>query len=436
MKHRICIFIALIFSAFSLRGETTAASLKYSLEQCYQLTQENYPLVKRYNLIELSETYNLKNAYMKYFPQISISASASIQTDVLTWPVDISIPGFEPPVYSKDQYSAIIELSQVIWDGGQIAAERENIRAKATIEKHEQNIAIYSLREKIDGLYFGLLLLGEQLNQTRMMISELETEVERIKKCIENGVANDSDHDMIEVELITHKQNILNIESKIEAYLRMLSLMTGTKIDSVQMLEYPIAPGTNMEQLLTSILLQDVRRFELDMYDAQIAQIDTQLDYWVASGMPKFKLFVRGGYGRPGLDFLDNSFAPFAIGGITLQWNISELYSLGYGKKVVKFSKQQIESVKETFLFNTSLQSEEQISEVRRLIELLKEDEKIYALRTKIRKSAEVEVENGTMNASDLIREINREDISKKQMILHEIELMKAIYQLKHIRNN
>ena len=127
MKHRICIFIALIFSAFSLRGETTAASVKYSLEQCYQLTQENYPLVKRYNLIELSETYNLKNAYMKYFPQISISASASVQTDVLTWPVDISIPGFEAPVYSKDQYSAIIELSQVIWDGGQIAAERENI---------------------------------------------------------------------------------------------------------------------------------------------------------------------------------------------------------------------------------------------------------------------------------------------------------------------
>ena len=180
MKHRISIFIALIFSAFSLRGETTAASVKYSLEQCYQLTQENYPLVKRYNLIELSETYNLKNAYMKYFPQISISASASIQTDVLTWPVDISIPGFEVPVYSKDQYSAIIELSQVIWDGGQIAAERENIRAKATIEKHEQNIAIYSLREKIDGLYFGLLVLGEQLNQTKMMISELETEVERI----------------------------------------------------------------------------------------------------------------------------------------------------------------------------------------------------------------------------------------------------------------
>ena len=73
---------------------------------------------------------------------------------------------------------------------------------------------------------------------------------------------------------------------------------------------------------------------------------------------------------------------------------------------------------------------------MRRLIELLKEDEKKYALTTKIRKSAEVEVENGTMNASDLIREINREDISKKQMILHEIELMKAIYQLKHIRNN
>lgn len=373
---------------------------------------------------------------MKYLPQISLSGSASIQTDVLTWPVDISIPGFDFPQYSKDQYSAIIELSQVIWDGGQIAAERENIRAKSTIEKHEQDITMYSLREKIDGLYFGILLLGEQLNQTKMMISELETEVTRIGKCVENGVANESDYDMITVELITQKQNILNIESRLEAYLRMLSLMTGTKIDSVQMLEYPIAQGTNMEQLLHSILMQQVNRYELDLYDAQIAQLDTQLDYWVAGGMPKFKLFVRGGYGRPGLDFLDNSFAPFAVAGVTLQWNISELYNLGHGKKIVKYSKQQIEAAKETFLFNTSLQSEEQISQIRRYIKLLEEDEKIYALRIKIRKSAEVEVENGTMNAADLIREINREDLAKKQMILHEIELMKAMYQLKYIRNN
>lgn len=106
----------------------------YTIEQCYTLVQENYPLVKRYELLDLTEEYTLKNAYMNYFPQISLQGSASWQTDVLEFPFDLSAYGIEMPTFSKDQYAAIIELSQVLWDGGMIAANRANIRAKADVD--------------------------------------------------------------------------------------------------------------------------------------------------------------------------------------------------------------------------------------------------------------------------------------------------------------
>ena len=137
----------------------------YTIEQCYDLVRQNYPLVRRYELLDLTEEYTLKNAYMNYFPQISLQGSASWQTDVLEFPFDLSPYGIEMPTFSKDQYAAVIELSQVLWDGGMIAANRANIRAKADVDMAQQEINMYSLREKVNELYFGILYLDQQIRQ-------------------------------------------------------------------------------------------------------------------------------------------------------------------------------------------------------------------------------------------------------------------------------
>ena len=152
----------------------------YTIEQCYGLVRQNYPLVKRYELLDLTEEYTLKNAYMNYFPQISLQGSASWQTDVLEFPFDLSPYGIEMPTFSKDQYAAVIELSQVLWDGGMIAANRANIRAKADVDMAQQEINMYSLREKVNELYFGILYLDQQIRQVNIMMEELEKEYARI----------------------------------------------------------------------------------------------------------------------------------------------------------------------------------------------------------------------------------------------------------------
>lgn len=117
-------------------------------------------------------------------------------------------------------------------------------------------------------------------------------------------------------------------------------------------------------------------------------------------------------------------------------WNISKLYSLGYGKKIVNYSKAQIDVAERTFRFNTEIEADGKIAEIRRFMSALEDDDRIVELREKLRKSVEAEVENGTKNASDLLDEMNRETLAKKQRTMHEIELMKSVYELKTIKNN
>lgn len=433
---------AVFFAAFAVVAAQPAAAQSggqdtdsvYTIERCYGLVRDNYPLVNRYGLLDLTEEYTLKNAYMNYFPQISLSGSASYQTDALAFPFEV--PGVELPTFSKDQYAAVLELSQVIWDGGMIAANRANIRAKADVDMAEQDINMYSLREKVNDLYFGILYLDQQIRQLDILMNDLDNEYARVESCIRNGVANLSDLDLIEVERITQGQNRENLVSMMDAYLRMLSLMTGVKIDDSRMLVMPVSDGMDREAMLSSLVEAEIRRPELQLYKAQELEIDTQLDYWTAGGLPQISLFIRGGYGRPGLNMMDNSFQPFAIGGIRLVWNISKLYSLGYGKKIVDYSKGQINTVRETFLFNTNLQAEEQIAEIRRYFRIVDDDEKIVRLRESIRRSTEAAVENGTKNVSDLVTEINKENMARKQLIMHQIEMMKSIYELKTIKNS
>ncbi len=427
------IYILSLLSSIAASAQTDSAQRVYTIEDCYELVYQNHPIIKRYDLLSLTEEYSLKNASTGYFPQLTLLGAASYQTEALAFPFDI--PGTEMPTYSKDQYSAILQLSQVIWDGGRIAAEKKSIQAKTAVDMAQQDVNTYALREKVNDLYFGILYIDGQLKQTELLISELDREYAKLEKCIENGVANLSDLDVLEVEKITHGQNVKNLSSMLETYLRMLSLLTSEKIDDASLLERPFPAETDPLSTLTELTQAEVLRPELKLFAAQRNEIDAKAGQWTSEGLPKFSVFIHGGYGRYGYNIMDNTLRPFAIGGIKLSWNISKLYGAGYGKKIINYSKGQIDAAQESFLFNTSLRAEEKTAEVRRYIQVLEDDSKIVSLRENIRKSTEAAVENGTKNASDLVSQINQETAAKQQLLLHEIEMMKSLYELKNIKN-
>jgi len=428
--------IYLILCALCVSAPIMAEDMQsgeYTIERCYDLSRENYPLVKQYDLIGITETYTLKNATMHYYPQIALNAQATYQTDKNVFP---EINGAETPQYYNDHYNAQLEISQIIWDGGEIKAEKKNIRAKADIEREEYQVNMYKLRESINNLFFGILLIREQMSQVDILIETLQMNYDKVASCVSNGVANQNDLDIIGVELISGKQKRVQLETLIDAYLRMLSLMLGEDIESSDKLVKPIPEEMSNAMVLNSLISGQISRPELGVFDARQKEISTQWDKWAASGLPQIRLFVKGSYGRPGLNIFEDKFTPYAWAGISLRWNLSELYSLGFGKQVIASAKHQVENGRQTFLFNTNLQTEEQAAKIRRYYKIMEDDDDVIALRERVRKATEVEVMNGTKSTSDLITEMNKEQAARQEKVVHEIELIKAIYELKTIKND
>lgn len=427
MNNRISMKKSLIIITYSLFFSAMAfAQSTLTIEQCQQMAKENYPLIKRYGLIERSKEYNLSNAGKGYLPQFSLSAKASYQSEVTKIPIDIQ--GIDIKGLSKDQYSATIDVTQTIWDGGVISSKKDITKASSYAEQKQLDVDMYKIVYQVNQMYFGILLLDARLKQNTLLQEELQRNFDLISSYIINGIANQSDLDAIKVEQLKTVQNKAQIVSNKKAYLVMLGILIGQKLN-----ENIILPRPNADNLT---IASQVKRPELELFDAQLANLETQKKAIKAGYMPKLGLFLTGGYGKPALNMLNNDFSAYYIGGIRLSWNFGSLYTQKNDRKLIETNQDNIATSRETFLFNTSLETSQEQNEINKNKDLLKYDDDIVTLRNNVKRATEAKVANGTSTVIDLMRDVNAEDLAKQDRIQHEIELLQAIYNLKYTTNN
>lgn len=424
----------LIFSLFLL-FPLAIFSQTIQLDSCQKRAREHYPLLKRYDLITKTAEYTISNANKAYLPQFSLLAKATYQSDVTAIPdalgqvlSQLSGQPFALPALSKDQYQAALEVDQMIWDGGMVKAQKEVVKSSSEAEKQKLEVDLYTLKERVNNLYFGIMLIKEQLKLNRILQDELADNYNRMEAYLNNGVILSSDLDAVKVEQINAVQSETDLKSTLKSYCQMLSIFTGMKVDENAELEKPLLPVFDMNL--------ENRRPELSLLDAQKNILDSQRKAILAGNLPKIGLFVQGGYGRPGLNFFDNNFNPFYIAGVRLSWNIGGFYTQKNDLAKIEINRKEVETQKETFLFNSSLLASQQQNEINKLTETMKNDDEIISLRSNIKKAAESKLENGTIVVSDLLREINAENLARQTRSLHEIQLYMAAYQLKNTINN
>ncbi|MDR2969713.1 MAG: TolC family protein [Tannerellaceae bacterium] len=419
MRGRLFVFVFL-FVVFPL-----AAQQRVTLEQCREWARANFPLVHQYGLIDRTEQYNLSNAAKSLLPQFAVNAQATYQSDVTQLPFDAEaissvIPGFSVPSVSKDQYKVTAEVSQSIWDGGVARSAREIVRAEATAEREQLESDLYALNDRVDRLYFGILLQDELLKQNDLLQRELGVNIERIEAMIANGIANQSDRESLEVELLNTKQRAIEIKTSRHAYLRMLAAFTGKPLDDT-VLDTPVIPGFDRSTMV-------INRPELNALDARSLLLNARNRQVDAGLMPRLGAFIQGGYGRPGLNMLENSFNPFYIAGLRFSWNLGNLYTMKNDRRKIEANVRKITVQRETFLFNTRLQLIQQDAEIQQISDQIQADEEIIRLRGSIKKSAEVKLENGIISATDLIREINAEDRARQTAAARKVQYLMSVY--------
>jgi len=415
-----------IIFLFILLGGYLSVHAQLTLDDCQKKAQENYPVIKRYGLIEQSKQYNLSNAAKAYLPQLQISAKATYQSDVVTLP--IHLPGITIPSIPKDQYQAVVDLSQVVWDGGAIRSQKQVIQAGSEVESRQLDVEMYALEDRVNQIYFGILMFNNRLEQNRIFMDDLERSYQTIADYLANGIANQADLDAVRVEQLNAEQTQTQLQSTRKAYMEMLSIMIGE----------PISPDTVFTKPNSdlSALSPTVNRPELLLFDAQKELFDSQKAVIKSSYIPKIGVFIQGGIGRPGLNMLSSKWDPFYIGGVRLSWNLSSLYTKDNDLRKIETDKNTADTQRELFMYNIHLTENRQNEDIQRIRDLMKQDGEIIALRENIRKAAEAKVANGTGTVTDLMREMTLEDLARQSKAAHEIDLLTAVYNLKNTRNN
>ena len=398
---------------FSINAQTL------TLEECYSLAKQNYPLLKRHDLITKTKEYNLQNASKGWLPQMQIVGQATYQNDVIQFPIQLPNMTIDP--LSKDQYKIYADVQQTIYDGGLIANQKKMATLNSEIKLQKTEVEIDQLEMRINQIYFGILQTDAQLQQTELTKSDLSNGLKKAEAQLENGVIFRSNVDVLKAQIINLDQKKLELQSMKKSFLQMLSLFTNKNLDENTTLEKP-----------EKILIQDEnKRAELKLFDLQKLSLEQQKSNINSKNLPKLGAFFQGGYGKPGFNMLKNEFDIFYIGGLRLNIPISGFYTKKNDLALVETHQQEIEIQKENFLFNQQFQTIQNDNELEKIQQLIEKDEELIILRESIKKSSLAQLENGVITTNDYLREVNELDRAKNLKITHEIQYLLTQYNLK-----
>ena len=401
-----------------------------SLEECQRAAEQNYPLIRQYDLIEKTTDLTVSNIMKGWLPQVSASAQATYQSDVASFPDRMQALydqiGLEMKGLKKDQYRVGIDISQTVYDGGAISSQAAIAREQGRVQAAQNEVNLYQVRQRVNEIYFALLLLEDQIRLNGDLQELLSGSEKKLASMEKGGIAAVSDYQNVKAERLNVVQQGVNLASQQRMLRTMLSTLCGIEVNDVQKPPVvEIGTGNN--------------RPEMRLFDSQLRLADAQEKALNAAMLPKLGVFAQGFYGYPGYnmfeDMMRHEMSLNGMVGARLTWNIGALYTRKNDKAKLQLQRELTESNRDVFLFNSNLEQLQLTEEIARYRQLMADDDEIISLRSSVRKAAESKLSHGIIDVNDLVREINQENAAKVQRSMHEIQMLKKIYDNKFATN-
>lgn len=419
------LFVAMMLLPLLAQGQT--------LEECQQAAERNYPLISQYGLIEKTTDLTVNNLSKGWLPQVTASAQATYQSDVVAWPDQMQTiyqqMGLDMKGLKKDQYKVGIDVQQMVFDGGAISSQRDIAREQGRVQEAQTEVTMYQVRRRVNEMYFGLLMLDEQIALNNDLQSLLAANEQKLGSMWKRGTASESDYLAVKAERLNVMQQATTLDAQRRAVMRMLSAFCGMEVTHVEKPALIALPSEDVAQ-----------RPELKAIDAQLSLANAQERLLNAALRPKLSLFASGFYGYPGYnmfdDMMSHDWSWNGMVGARLSWNLGAFYTHRNDKAKIRLQRDMAETSREVFLFNNRLELIQQNENIEQYRRLMNDDEEIIALRSSVRKAAESKLAHGIIDVNDLVKEINAENAARVQQSMHEIKLLKEVYDMKFTTNN
>ncbi|MFY9152733.1 MAG: TolC family protein [Prolixibacteraceae bacterium] len=420
MKTIQILFIVLLFPVHLLMAQEPA-----TLDLCQSWARENHPVLKQLDLYQKILDLKNENNSTSYLPQVNLNGQATYQSDVTK--IGISIPNMAIPTVDKDQYKFYLDFKQTIWDGGLSKAKELINQAETAGNLQQTEVELYQVKEKVNQFFFTSFLIQENLKILEKKSETLNERRKLLESAVNNGMVLSSELDQLLAELIKTDQLIIELKSNKETVLYALSILTGKQTEQLKNLvlsENLIVPE------------QSVKRPELELFSKQNEILNANSEILQKQRNPKFFGFGQTGYGKPGLNMLNNKFDTYYLVGVGFSWNVLDWKTTRRQQEIVKFQQDLVQTKQEAFIRNIDLASDQQTKQINQISELLKTDQELIQIRERITKTSASKLENGAITMADYIQDLNAETTAKLMLETRRIQLREARIKLENIRGN
>ena len=419
MKRRELILLILLF----VGANNLNAQKILTLKECYDQSYTTNALSgekKGYSDISKLRDENLVKDWL---PTLDANGSLIYNSSVIDMSGvlgSLPIPGIAGAIkpLPHEQYKVTLDINQVIYDGGAIKGARELEKADLSVNEKQTETDLYKLRGQINTCYFNLLLLARQKELLNTYLEIIKERIASMQSGINNGVIIKSDADVLTSEKIKIEQQLDENEIRRTSFLKVLSDLTGNKIDSSTEFILPSPASEISAELL---------RPELQLYDLRKEQLSAGIKVIDSKRLPKAFGFATVGYGNPpGSNFFKNEFAPYYVIGASIKWNIFDWNKAKNEKQIISLQQGIIENRKNDLSDNLRRLLESKNSEIASLNKLIETDTELITLRKRITASAESQYQNGTITATDYLNELNSERQAVINYEIHKINIAMA----------
>ena len=425
------------FFVLALLASSVVAGQSQTLSDCQAAAERNYPLIKQYALIARTTELTVDNIAKGWLPQVSAQAQATLQSDVTSWPDQLRSVyqqmGLDMKGLKKDQYRVGIDVQQMVYDGGAISSQKAIAREQGRVQEAQTEATLYQVRQRVNDLYFGVLLLDEQLKLNENLQSVLAANEQKLASMYKRGTASESDYNNVRAERLSVVQQAADLQSQQRSLKQVLGAFCGIEVKELTKPEGPAEADAAMAIAPAAL------RPEMKAFDAQLRLTEARERALDAQLKPRLSLFATGFYGYPGYnmfeDMMNRKWSLNGMVGARLSWNIGALYTRKNDKARLQTERSLNDARREEFLFNNNLQQLQQSEDIQRYRTLMATDAEILKLRSAVRKAAESKLAHGIIDVNDLVREINSETAARVQQSVHEIQWLKAISDLEYTTN-
>ena len=417
--------IKLLFVALLLPVQLLMAQEAVTLEQCQTWARENHPVLKQLDLYQQILDLKNENNATGYLPQVNLNGQATYQSDVTK--IGISLPNMKIPTVDKDQYKFYLDLKQTIWDGGLSKAKELLNNAENAGNLQQTEVELYQVKEKVNQFFFTSFLIQENLKILEKKTETLNERKKILESAVNNGMVLSADLDQLLAELIKTEQTVIELKSNKETVLYGLSILTGETTEQFAKLSLPVE---------SSDLNMPLKRPEMELFSKQNELLNANSDLLQKQRNPKLFGFGQAGYGKPGLNMLNNSFDTYYMVGLGFSWNVLDWKTTNRQKQIIRLQQDMVQTKQDAFVRNIDLATDQQNKQIKQIGELLKTDQQLITVRERITKTSASKLENGTITTADYIQDLNAETTARLMLETHKIQLKEAWIKLTNIRGN